>query len=102
MTPGQDQRLISLFKAGDREGVEMLVAAQRKAGVCFEWCITQGMHITGTKSPFDCLTSLSRHLLDGILHHVGQDVLLTEAECDHLFRSSARTALCVNSFVPGQ
>ncbi len=85
MTPGQDKYLVSLFKAGDRKGVEALVAEQRKLSTCFNWCITQGMHITGTKSPFDCLTSLSTHNLDGVLHNVKQDVLVTEGEDDHLF-----------------
>jgi pimeloyl-ACP methyl ester carboxylesterase len=88
IAPGQDKRLVSLFKAGDREGVEALIAAEQRTGsVCFNWCITQGMHITGTKTPFDCLTALSQHSLEGILHNVKQDVLLTEGEDDHLFHT---------------
>jgi hypothetical protein len=83
--PGQDKRLLSLFKAGDRKGVDDLVAQYLHSTVCFYWCITQGMHITGTKTPFDCLTSLSEHTLDGILRNLKQDVLLTEGEDDHLF-----------------
>jgi len=43
------------------------------------------MHITGTKTPFDCLTSLATHNLEGILQSVKQDVLVTEGEDDHLF-----------------
>ncbi len=85
MAPGRDQRLISLLEAGDRKGVEALVAEQRKTSICFGWCITQGMHITGTRTVYDCLTSLAMHSLDGILHRLGQDVMLTEGECDHLF-----------------
>jgi pimeloyl-ACP methyl ester carboxylesterase len=83
--PGQDNRLLSLFKGGDRKGVDALVAQYRNSTVCFYWCITQGMHITGTKTPFDCLTALSLHSLDGILQNVKQDVLVTEGEDDHLF-----------------
>jgi pimeloyl-ACP methyl ester carboxylesterase len=83
--PGEDKRLLSLFKAGDRKGVEALIAQHRNSTVCFNWCITQGMHITGTKTPFDCLTALSLHSLDGVLQNVKQDVLLTEGEDDHLF-----------------
>jgi hypothetical protein len=55
-TPGQDRRLSSLFMAGDRDGVEALVAVQRKVSTCFDWCITQGMHITGTHSPYAYLS----------------------------------------------
>jgi pimeloyl-ACP methyl ester carboxylesterase len=86
-TPGQDKHLLSLFKAGDRKAVEALVADQRKQSTCFNWCITQGMHITGTKTPFDCLTSLAKHDLQGVLPNVKQDVLLTEGEDDHLFNT---------------
>jgi hypothetical protein len=85
MTPGQDKRLVSLFKSGDRKGVEALVAGQREQSTCFNWSITQGMHITGTKTPFDCLTSLAAHNLEGVLANVRQDVLVTEGEDDHLF-----------------
>jgi pimeloyl-ACP methyl ester carboxylesterase len=86
IAPGQDKRLVSLFRAGDRQGVDALVAEQR-GNISFNWCITQGMHITGTKTPFDCLTALSQHSLEGVLHNVKQDVLLTEGEEDHLFNT---------------
>jgi hypothetical protein len=69
---------VSLFRAGDRKGVEALVALERLPSSVFDWCITQGMHITGTMTPFDFLTAISQHSLDGILHNVRQDVLLTE------------------------
>jgi len=85
MRPGKAQELISLFKAGDRDGTEALVAKERLPSSVFEWCIVQGMHITGTKTPFDFLTSIAKSSLDGILHNVKQDILLTEGEQDHLF-----------------
>jgi pimeloyl-ACP methyl ester carboxylesterase len=85
MRPGKAQQLVSLFKAGDRRGCEALIAEERVPSSVFEWCITQGMHITGTKTPFDFLTAISQHSLEGILHHVKQDILLTEGEQDHLF-----------------
>ena len=85
MTPGKAPELVSLFKAGDRKGTETLVALQRTPSSVFDWCITQGMHITGTKTPFDFLTAIAQHSLDGILHNVRQDILLTEGEQDHLF-----------------
>jgi homoserine acetyltransferase len=43
------------------------------------------MHITGTSNPWDLMVHLAQNSLDGILHHVTQDVLLTEGEHDHLF-----------------
>ena len=50
----------------------------------FDWCLTQGMHITGTKTPFDFLTAIARHSLEGVLHNLKQDVLLTEGEQDQI------------------
>ena len=85
MRPGKAQQLISLFKAGDRKGTEALVAEERLPSSVFEWCVVQGMHITGTKTPFDFLNAIAKHSLDGILHNVKQDILLTEGEQDHLF-----------------
>ena len=85
MRPGKAQQLISLFKAGDRKETAALVAEERVPNSVFDWCVTQGMHITGTKTPFDFLTAIAQHSLEGILHNLKQDVLLTEGEQDHLF-----------------
>jgi pimeloyl-ACP methyl ester carboxylesterase len=82
MRPGKARELMSLFKAGDRKQTEAL---ERVPSSAFHWCVTQGMHITGTKTPFDFLTAIAQHSLDGILHNVKQDILLTEGEQDHLF-----------------
>jgi hypothetical protein len=65
MRPGKAQELISRFKAGDRKGTEAVVAEERLPSSVFEWCIVQGMHITGTKTPFDFLTEIAKHSLDG-------------------------------------
>ena len=48
------------------------------------------MRRTFQMSPYECLTSLSRHTLDGILKNLRQDVLLTEGEDDHLFPVARR------------
>jgi pimeloyl-ACP methyl ester carboxylesterase len=85
MFPGQDRALMSLFRANDREGVEKIVAEQRQLSTNFNWAITQGMHITRTETPFDCLVELSKHDLHGVLSSITQDVLITEGENDHLF-----------------
>jgi pimeloyl-ACP methyl ester carboxylesterase len=102
MHPGKAEELVSLFKAGDRKGTEALVADERVPSSVFDWCITQGMHITGTKTPFDFLTSIEKHSLDGILHNVKQDILLTEGEQDHLFNigwlhRTMRELVCAHS-----
>lgn len=94
LTPGQQARLVSLFHAGDREGAEALLAEQsdpaKNSNTNLPWAVTQGMHITGTTNPWDLLVHLSEASLDGILHRVTQDVLLTEGEHDHLFPTGTR------------
>jgi hypothetical protein len=85
MTPGKAQELVSFFKAGNRKATEALVARQRRPSSVFDWCITQGQHITGTTNAWDFLVSINQQSLDGILFNITQDVLLTEGEQDHLF-----------------
>ncbi|MBV9197290.1 MAG: alpha/beta fold hydrolase [Solirubrobacterales bacterium] len=88
-TPGQDHRLLSLFLAGERDAVEALVAQQCdptiNANTNFAWAVTQGKHITGTTTAYELMQNLATHSLEGILHRVKQDVLITEGENDHLF-----------------
>ena len=89
VTPGQDHRLLSLFQGAHRDEVNELAAQQCdpkvNANTNFAWCVTQGMHITGTSTPYDLMEHLFKHSLEGILQNVTQDVLLTEGENDHLF-----------------
>src|SRR5437763_16438912 len=59
MRPGKAQELISLFKAGDRKSTEAVVNKECLPNSVFEWCIVQGMHITGTKTPFDFLAAIA-------------------------------------------
>src|SRR5262249_36914758 len=67
VTPGQKNRLQSLFEAGRRDEVEALVLQQFDPQVNgnsnFAWSVTQGMHITGTTTAYDLMQSLSKHSL---------------------------------------
>ena len=85
MAPGKAQQLISLFRAGDRQGTEALRGRPAHAELCVRLVRNAGMHITGTRTPFDFLIAIAQHSLEGILHNVKQDILLTEGEQDHLF-----------------
>ena len=88
-TPGQDRRLVSLFEAEASEQVEALIAEQCdpriNANSNFAWAVTQGKHITGATTGYELMQSLATHSVEGILHRITQDVLLTEGENDHLF-----------------
>jgi pimeloyl-ACP methyl ester carboxylesterase len=89
VTPGQKNRLQTLFQARQREQVEELVLQQCDPEVNgnsnFAWSVTQGMHITGTTTAYDLMQHLAKHTLEGILHRVTQDVHLSEGQNDHLF-----------------
>ena len=67
MRPGKAQELISLFKASDRKETEAVVAKERLPSSIFEWCVVQGMHIIGTKMPFDFLTAKVSRIICSIL-----------------------------------
>ena len=86
MAPGKAQQLVSLFRAGDRQGTEALVAEAAHAELRVRLVHNAGMHITGTRTPFDFLTAIAQHSLDGILHNVKQDILLTEGEAGPPFQ----------------
>lgn len=89
VTPGQKNRLQTLFQAGHRDQVEELVLQQFDPAVNgnsnFAWSVTQGMHITGTTTAYDLMQHLAQHTLEGILSRVTQDVHLSEGQNDHLF-----------------
>ena len=64
MRPGKAQQLVSAFKAGDRKATEAIVAEERLPSSVFDWCVTQGMHITGTKNSIR-LPDIHRYALVG-------------------------------------
>ena len=106
MFPGQARALVSLLRVDDRKGVEALVTDQRKFSTVFDWVITQGMHITGTTTPYECLQAESKHQVRDFAHLVKQDVLLTAAEQDHLFppeclEQEIHSLVCARSVTAG-
>ncbi|MCC0629148.1 MULTISPECIES: alpha/beta fold hydrolase [unclassified Clostridioides] len=51
--------------------------------VLADWALSQGMYITGSKSPFEFYQNLSYHNLSEITGLITQDVLLLAGEKDH-------------------
>lgn len=54
-----------------------------KKSVLADWALSQGMYITGTKTPFEFYQNLSHHSLTGIVDLITQDTLLLAGENDH-------------------
>ena len=85
MRPGKAQSSYRCSRPATARLGGPLIAGERLPNSVFDSFVTQVMHITGTATPFDFLISIARHSLEGILHHVEQDILLSEGEQDHLF-----------------
>ncbi|ORX85705.1 alpha/beta-hydrolase [Anaeromyces robustus] len=54
-----------------------------KKSVIADWAFSQGMYITGTSTPYEFYTNLSKHTLNDITDKITQDVLLLAGEKDH-------------------
>ncbi|PGS61245.1 alpha/beta hydrolase [Bacillus cereus] len=48
-----------------------------------KWMLTQGMHITGSKDPYEFFTKMKLYNTSGISSKLNQDVLLTAGQEDH-------------------
>lgn len=48
-----------------------------------EWAINQGMHTTGSQTPYDFLSKVTLYNTTEISEKVEQDVLLLAAQDDH-------------------
>lgn len=60
-----------------------MVNRLRRKSILADWAISQGMYITGTKTPYAFYRSLSHHTLHDVSGQITQDVLLLAGEKDH-------------------
>ena len=65
-----------------------LVNIIRKKSILADWAISQGLHITGTKTPYEFFQSLSFHNLASVTELLTQDILLLAGEEDHYIPQS--------------
>jgi predicted DNA-binding ribbon-helix-helix protein len=63
--------------------VNVLLPAAARCKPVIEWGLQQGMHVTGTKTPFQYLQEIQRYSTAGISAQVKQDVLLLAGAEDH-------------------
>lgn len=69
------------LEAGPVVNALLGAGAQRKPVI--EWGLQQGMHVTGTRSPFDYLQEIRRYSTADISARIEQDVLLLAGAEDH-------------------
>ena len=60
-----------------------LVSIIRKKSILADWAISQGLHITGTKTPYEFFQSISFHNLALTTELLTQDILLLAGAEDH-------------------
>ena len=75
--------LLTLLKLDDSIIINTLVHHKMKNSLVLEWGITQGMHVTGTASPYDFFKNMASMETPSISHLVKQDVLLFAGSEDH-------------------
>ena len=75
--------LMTALATGLSAPVNALIAKKAKTSLIIEWGIRQGMHVTGTTTPFACLRTIEKYTTKNISSLVRQDVLLMAGNEDH-------------------
>ena len=81
--PGVRRVLTMLLRLRAAAIVNWLVGRVAKANPVVEWGIQQGMHVTGTNSPFEYLQAVAQFKTADISASIAQDVLLLAGSEDH-------------------
>ncbi|AQR94698.1 alpha/beta hydrolase family protein [Clostridium saccharoperbutylacetonicum] len=71
-----------MLNQNDQE-VNSLIKKLMKESLMLEWAVNQGMHITGTQTPYDFMSKMMLFNTKEISAKVEQDVLLMAAQEDH-------------------
>ncbi len=77
------ESFVQLILNGERDTVNALAAQARQQNDMVDWMLTQGMHVTGTETPFDHLYEFTKYQTRDLSPLIKQDVLLLAGENDH-------------------
>ena len=75
--------LTALLKVNAARAVNTLVRRATKRSLVIEWGVQQGMHVTGSRSPYEFLQKVRWLRTTAVSARVTQDVLLLAGEQDH-------------------
>ena len=75
--------LTALLKVNAARVVNLLVRRAMKRSLVIEWGVQQGMHVTGSRSPYEFLRKVRWLRTTAVSARVTQDVLLLAGEQDH-------------------
>lgn len=73
----------TLELAGAKHPVNALLYTAMNNNLAVQWGIQQGMHVTGSASPYDFFDTIAHYQTTSISRHVKQDVLLMGGAEDH-------------------
>lgn len=74
--PAIQTGLDALLESGQKEKLNGIMADSMRRNPRASWTIHQGMHVTGTETPFDYLMAMRNFTTRGCAHLVEQDVML--------------------------
>lgn len=73
----------SLLKMRARAFVNQMARRVARTSPVAEWGVEQGMHVTGTLTPYDYLTKIAKYTTADVSPLITQDVLLLAGNADH-------------------
>ena len=73
----------SLLKMRARAFVNQMARRVARTSPVAEWGVAQGMHVTGTLTPYDYLTKIAKYTTADVSPLITQDVLLLAGNADH-------------------
>lgn len=76
-------KIDSLMASKDAENVNSILKMLAEKNLMLQWALTQGMHITGAKTPYEFIQNTKLYNTAEISSLVTQDVLLLAAQEDH-------------------
>lgn len=77
------EKIQELMLNQNEQEVNSLLKELMKKGLMLEWAVNQGMHITGSRTPYDFMSKIMLYNTKEISSKVEQDVLLMAAQEDH-------------------
>lgn len=83
VSPAVRLMLTALLKVNAARAVNMLMRRAMRRSLTIEWGLQQGMHVTGSRSPYEFLQKVRRLRTTDISDRVTQDVLLMAGAEDH-------------------
>ena len=75
--------LNSLLKMRAKAVVNLMARRVARTSPVAEWGVAQGMHVTGTSSPYDYLQEIAKYTTADVSPLITQDVLLLAGNADH-------------------